>query len=357
MSSRSELLASSCREKGIDAFLTTDIHDLRWLTGFTGSSGLALCGESLRVFVTDFRYAEQAQAEVDGSYERLICRHQLHDVLAGAIGDGVRIIGVDASGVSVSQFETLRDALAGTASLEPVDGVVAELRQVKDQYEIDAIEAATGLADEAFIEVVGRGLIGRRERDVAWALEQAVRERGAEGMSFEPIVAAGPRAALPHATPSDALIGKDTLVVIDWGARLDGYCSDCTRTLATGSIGDAATAAYAAVLDAQRTGCGAIGPDVLAAEADGLVRARLREEGLEDFFGHGLGHGVGLEVHEGPRLSKTSNDRLKPGMVVTVEPGVYMPGEYGIRIEDLLVITEDGTRSLTSIGRDLLPVG
>jgi len=354
---RGAQLASACQAEHLDAFLVTDPSDLRWLTGFTGSTAIALCGEQFRFFVSDFRYEEQAGDEVGSDFERLTCRSELHDVLVETITSTGLTIGCDRAQVSVGWFEKIGRELSGKAQLVAVEGLVSKLRELKSDQEVARIEAACELADAVFLDVLNDGLEGKTEKDVAWALERGVRERGGEGMSFEPIVAAGPHGALPHAQPRDVVIPKDTLVVIDWGAKLDGYCSDCTRTVATGEIDDEMTAAYGSVLAAQRLSCDGLRAGLTGKEVDQIARDRLAIDGLAELFGHGLGHGVGLEVHEGPRVSKAGTDELRPRMVVTIEPGVYLEGKFGIRIEDLLVIEEEGSRSLTTVQRELIVVG
>jgi Xaa-Pro aminopeptidase len=234
--------------------------------------------------------------------------------------------------------------------------LVERLRTVKDADEVARIRAAAELADECFREVVERGVVGRREREVAFELETAMRLRGAEP-SFPSIIAAGPNGALPHAEPGEAEIGRDTLVVMDWGALLDGYCSDCTRTLATGTIGAAMEEVYELVRATQEASLGEVVPGAAGADVDGFARDRISDAGHGERFGHGLGHGVGLEVHEGPTLSRLSKDTLAAGNVVTVEPGVYLPGEFGVRVEDLVVVGEDGPEILSSFPKELTRVG
>jgi Xaa-Pro aminopeptidase len=230
------------------------------------------------------------------------------------------------------------------------------LRAVKDAAEIEAIHAAAKLADEALEEILAGGIVGRTERDVALDLEIAMRRRGAEGVSFAPIVASGPHGALPHAAPRDAAIPQGTLVVIDWGALLDGYASDCTRTFATGELDPRDRAVYDLVLVAQSQALEAVRPGPTGKEVDAVARTIIDEAGHGEHFGHGLGHGVGLEVHERPRLSKQGNDALAAGNVVTVEPGVYVPGAVGVRIEDLVVLTEDGCEVLSGMPKELRTV-
>jgi len=229
---------------------------------------------------------------------------------------------------------------------------------VKDAGEIARIRAASELADEALRGVLEAGLVGHTERDVAIELELRMRRLGAEGPSFPSIVAAGAHGALPHAQPRDQEIPRDVLVTIDWGALLEGYCSDCTRTYATGEgISERAREIYELVLSAQRAGLDAVRAGLSGKEVDALAREVIEQAGEGDHFGHGLGHGVGLEIHEGPRLSRTAGDEpLQAGNVVTVEPGVYLPGLLGVRIEDLVVVAEDGCQVLTGLSKELTVV-
>ena len=218
---------------------------------------------------------------------------------------------------------------------------------------IERIAAATALADIAFEALLEGGLEGRSERELALALEHDMRTRGASGPSFEPIVAAGPQGALPHAQPRDVPIAPGQMVVIDWGAQVDGYCSDCTRTVAVGEPGADALEAYELVLGAQRVGLEQVRAGGNGKAIDTAVRDIIYGAGHDGHYGHSLGHGVGLEIHEGPTLSQRSEDTLEVGNVVTVEPGVYLPGRYGVRIEDLVVVTGEGIRILTQIPKAL----
>ena len=243
--------------------------------------------------------------------------------------------------MAVRTLSKLREKLADGVEAVPAGGAVEALRRVKDEGELAAIEAASKIADEVWAWSVERGLAGRTERDVARAAEARIRELGGDP-SFPAIVAAGPNGALPHAEPGERTIGSGELVVFDMGAQLDGYCSDGTRTYATGEPGEEARAVYETVLAAQLAALEAVRAGVKGEEVDAVARKVIDAAGHGKHFGHGLGHGVGLEVHEGPRLSPKSDDLLAPGEVVTVEPGIYLPGELGVRIEDFVVVTEDG---------------
>jgi Xaa-Pro aminopeptidase len=354
VSPRAERLLGLLPDADVDLMLVTDLVNVRYLTGYTGSNGLALIGSERRVFITDFRYVEQAAREVDPSFERLRAPQELLDAIAEQIPDGQLRLGFEAAHVSVRTHLRVRDLLAQRIELVPTSGLVEQLRVVKDQGEVERIRAACALADAAFERVISEGLVGRTEREVALALEVAMRELGAQRPSFDSIVAAGPHGALPHAQPRDVVIEPDQLVVIDWGAQLDGYCSDCTRTVATGPLDDEATAIYAVVRSAQLAGVEAVRAGRPGREVDRVARAVIEESGYGERFGHGLGHGVGLEVHEAPRLAKRSEDELQAGNVVSVEPGVYLPGSLGVRIEDLVTVTDEGCEIMTSITKDLI---
>jgi Xaa-Pro aminopeptidase len=238
-----------------------------------------------------------------------------------------------------------------------VEGLVEGMRAVKDAGEVKRMRAASALADAALEQLLAGGLAGRTEREVALELEVTMRRLGAERPSFEAIIAAGPQGALPHAAPRDVEIGKGELVVIDWGAQLDGYCSDCTRTVATGEVGEPAVEVYGLVLQAQLTGLRAVRAGAERSAVDAAAREVIEAAGYGDQFGHGLGHGVGLAIHEEPRLTKAAEGKLEAGNAVTIEPGVYLPGRFGVRIEDLVVVGDDGCEILTSLPKELTVVG
>jgi Xaa-Pro aminopeptidase len=354
MNGRGQRLVEALEGTGADVLLVTALPNVRYLTGYTGSNGLALIGPRTRVFITDFRYVEQAAAEVHPSFERVRAAQDLLDAIAEHLPAGNVRLGFESDAVSVRRHRALRELLPERIELVELDGVVERLRAIKDADEIARIRAATVLADAAFMRLIGDGLVGRTEREVAIALENDMRARGAQRPSFETIVAAGPHGALPHAQPRDVPIAAGELVVIDWGAELDGYCSDCTRTVATGPLPEDAIGVYELVLKAQLAGVGAVRAGAHGRGADGVARAVIADGGRAELFGHGLGHGVGTLVHEGPRLSQRSDDVLEAGNVVTVEPGVYVPGRFGVRIEDLVVVTDNGCEILTSVPKRLI---
>ncbi|MDQ6750553.1 MAG: Xaa-Pro peptidase family protein [Actinomycetota bacterium] len=355
---RTERLAETLGEHELDGLLVSDLVNLRYLTGFTGTSGLAVIGaggDGARVFITDFRYVERAAAEVEG-YEQLRGERELLASVAPALPDRAPLrLGFDDAHLPVRRHARLREALPEAVDLVAAGGLVEALRMVKDPGELARIRAAAELADDAFRATLEGGLKGRTERAVALELEDRMRRDGAEP-SFPSIIAAGAHGALPHAEPRDVEIPADALVVVDWGARLQGYCSDCTRTVATGSIDGDAAEVYELVRRAQAAALAAVRPGPSGREVDAVARELIAAAGHGERFGHGLGHGVGLEVHEGPRLAASDETALRPGNVVTVEPGVYLPGRFGVRIEDLVAVTAGGTEVFSGVGKELLEI-
>lgn len=355
---RAGRLAERLGEKGLDALLVTNLLNVRYLCGFTGTNGLCLVGEGLRAFLTDFRYVEQAERQVRG-FERERGRQDLlGDACRLLTEAGVRRLGFEDHDLTVRRHGRLRELLPDEIELIAAGPLVEELRGPKDDGELRAIKAAAALATEVLDELAERGFGGRTERDVVLSLEDAMRRRGAEP-SFPTIVAAGENGALPHHEPGDRPVGDGELVVVDLGCMLDGYCSDCTRTLASGTVSERAESVYELVLAAQERALDAVRPGAGCRELDGLARDLIAEAGHGERFGHGLGHGVGLEVHEAPRLTQLAaeSERLETGNVVTVEPGVYLPGELGVRIEDLVIVGEDGPEVLTPFPKALTSIG
>jgi len=341
----------------LDLLLVSSLVNVRYLTGFTGSSGLALVGPERRVFLTDFRYVEQAEAEVrDFDRERFPQQPFTH--LAALLGPGALRLGFEDSVLTVAEHRRLREALPEAVELVPAGTPVEAERAVKEPGELERIRAASALADDVYRLQAQRGLVGRTEREVALDLEGEMRRRGAEP-SFPSIVASGAHGALPHAEPRDVAIAAGTLVTLDIGARLDGYCSDCTRTWATGPLGTEETELYELVLRAQEAALAAVRPGPSGRDVDAVAREIIAAAGHGEHFGHGTGHGVGLEVHEGPRLGFTeqSDALLVAGHVVTIEPGVYLPGRTGARIEDLVFVTDDGHEVVSGFPKTLTTVG
>ncbi len=353
MSARADRLIEKLAEAAVDLVLVTDLINVRYLTGYTGTNGLALIGPDTRAFVTDFRYVEQAAEQVDSSFDRRRAPQDLLESIGQALPGGDLRLGFEEAHVSVREHARLRELLPNRIELVGVQGVVEGLRAVKEPGEVAAIRAAATLADAAFEHLIAGGLVGRTERALAVELEFDMRRRGAERPSFEPIVAAGAHGALPHASPRDVEVLTGDMVVIDWGAQLEGYCSDCTRTVAAGASTDHGAEIYRLVLEAQLAGLDAVAPGAGGRDVDAVARQRIEAAGYGEHFGHGLGHGVGLDIHEAPRLAQRSDAVLEAGNVVTVEPGVYLPGDLGVRIEDLVVVTDSGREILTSLSKEL----
>ncbi len=350
---RGERLSGLVAEKELDQLFVSDLTNVRYLTGFTGTNGACLVGGDELIFFTDFRYTERSKAEVAPEWERPEAERELVPQIVGRMKGR---IGFEDAKLSVRQLARLEAAAGEDVEFIPAGDLVEQLRAVKEPEELERIAGAAKLSDEVYEWAIERGLAGRTERDVARAVEARIRELGAEP-SFPPIIAAGENGALPHAEPGDREIGSGELVVFDMGSLLDGYCSDCTRTFATGDPGDEAREVYDLVLRAQQAALEAVRAAAAGKEVDAVAREMISEAGYGDRFGHGLGHGVGLEVHEGPRLATTSEDELFEGNVVTVEPGVYLPGKLGVRIEDLVVVIADGHRNLSGLPKELRVVG
>lgn len=361
---RSDRLVEAVAEAGLDALIVGDlvrpgdssreaIADLTWLTGFDGTSGLAVVGERLRLFVTDFRYLERARRQRPSSFDLVQADENLIDTVAARLSGRV---GFDPRATSVRERGRLEGAAADGVELVPVE-LVDRLRRIKDEREIASIAAAAELGDQVYAELEEAGFGGRSEREVALWIEERMRRLGASGPSFPPIVAAGSNGALPHAEPGERAIASGDLVVVDLGAVVDGYCSDCTRTYACGEVSEPAREVYEVVLRAQSTSLDAVAAGRTGRELDAVARDLIEAAGHGERFGHGLGHGVGIAVHEPPRLSKRSGDVLLAGDVITVEPGIYLPGEFGVRIEDLVVVGRDGVRNLSGRPKELLTLG
>jgi Xaa-Pro aminopeptidase len=349
---RTDRLLELLDERELDCLVVTNLVNVRYLTGFTGTNGACIVSRDERLFLTDFRYVEQASSQVRG-YEPLKASRDLVGDLAGRLRGRA---GFEDADVTVELHRRLSEKLAEGVELVPAGRLVEALREVKDATEIDAIRAAAAIATEAYGELRELGLAGRTEREVALTLMRSLEDRGAEGPSFPAIVAPGAQGAMAHAVPRDVEIPRGTLVVIDLGAKVDGYCSDCTRTLATGPLEDEALEIYELVRRAQEEALGAVRATASRKAVDAVARDIIDGAGYADRFGHGLGHGVGLEVHEEPRLAKTAEGELRAGHVVTVEPGVYVPAELGVRIEDLVVVTDGEPEVLTAFPKELVTI-
>jgi Xaa-Pro aminopeptidase len=304
--------------------------------------------EKVQLF-TDFRYAEAARLVPDVEFveaPRDTVQH-MAEILSGQFG-------FESTHLTYRNYEVLRDA---GLELVPRVGLVEALRVVKDADELERIRRAASVTDAVYAALAEETFVGRTERDVAWRMNELFHEHGADAPAFESIVAAGPNGARPHAHPTDRVIERATTVVVDAGAMVDGYCADCTRTFATGPLADELQRAYDVCLEAQLRGLEAARAGVDGPRADAAARDVIAQAGFGDNFGHGLGHGVGIDVHEAPRLAQTSTDTLAERNVVTIEPGIYLEAEGGIRIEDLIVVTDDGPEILFGFTKELVTVG
>jgi Xaa-Pro aminopeptidase len=346
MSARLETL----RGRLTQPLLITNLVNISYLTGFESSNAALLVdpGGTVQLF-TDFRYFEQA--EEIGGVDAMLAKRSLIRDLAGELRG---VVAFEADTLPYSQHQVL--ASEGL-ELVPTTGVIEAMRAVKEEDEVEKIRRATRAADRAFEALTAETWIGRTERDLAWRLRQLLHAHGVDHLAFDTAIASGPNGSKPHVEPGDAIVEARMLVVVDWGARLDGYCSDCTRTLATGELPKELRRAYDTCLEAQLAAVDGIRPGMTGAEADRLARDVIEAAGFGAHFGHGLGHGVGLLVHEAPRLATESKDVLEPGNVVTIEPGIYLPGLGGVRIEDLAVVREDGVELLTAFPKRLVAVG
>jgi Xaa-Pro aminopeptidase len=336
----------------VDALLVTNVKNIRYLTGFTGSAGMLLVGRDVLVLTSDGRYGTQIAQQVDVGADVFIG-------LPGAQRDAViaaapRSVGLEAASVTWAQQRDM--AASWFDDVVPTDGVVERLRVVKDAEEIACIEAAASIADQALASVLSLLHEGVTEAEFGLALDTEMRRLGASGPSFETIVASGPNAAKPHHRPGGRRIAEGDLVVLDFGAQVDGYCSDMTRTVSVGEPRDPAAFGrmWEVVRQAQQAGLEAVRPGVATVEIDRACRDVISDVGWGDAFVHGTGHGVGLDIHEAPAVGQTSADTLVVGNVVTVEPGVYFPDHGGVRIEDTVVVTESGCRPLTTTPKELV---
>jgi Xaa-Pro aminopeptidase len=354
---RAARLQARLPDAGVDALLVTRLPNVRYLTGFSGSAATLLVRADGLCFITDGRYETQAReqlasAGVEARIEIGLTQAAQQEFLVDAVAGTARL-GLEAHGVTWAEQRALAASLRGV-ELVPTDGLAETLRRVKDRGEIDRIQAACAIADDALAEVLTTLPDGPTEADVAVALEHGMRRRGASAMSFDPIVASGPNGAKPHARPSTRRVQPGELVVLDFGCIVDGYCSDMTRTVSVGDPGEEARDLWYLVAASQRAGRDAVRAGVACADVDQASRAVIEAAGLGEAFVHGTGHGVGLEIHEAPRVARRAPGTLEPGAVVTVEPGVYLPGVGGVRIEDTVVVTQDGAVALTEFPKSLL---
>jgi Xaa-Pro aminopeptidase len=353
---RRSRLSGLAAAASVDAVLVTRLVNVRYLTGFTGSAGVLLLfvggGDPVSVLATDGRYQDQA-AEQCGDVGLLVTRSGPDDLLARAAERGAAAVGFEPEALSFAAHRRLSGGFPGT--LVGLDPLVERLRMVKDPAEVDRLRVACQISDAALAQILTQVRVGSTERRIAADLEAAMRLLGADGAAFESIVAGGPHSAIPHHEPTDRPLERGDLLKIDFGARVQGYHADQTRTFVVGAPPEGwQSEIHAAVLASQAAGVAALAPGVAASSVDAAARAVVSDAGWGEHFTHGLGHGVGLEIHEAPFLGATSPDTLAAAVPVTVEPGVYLPGRGGVRIEDTLVVGTEAAEPLTTTPRDLL---
>ncbi|QOR65437.1 aminopeptidase P family protein [Cytobacillus suaedae] len=348
-----EKLREGFKNYGVDGLLITNAYNRRYMTEFTGTAGVALVSETKAVFITDFRYVEQANKQIQ-HFE--IVQHKgpiIEEVAKQAAEMGIKKLGFEQDDLTFATYKAYEKEV--NAEFIPVSGAIEKLRLIKSESEIKILKEAAEIADAAYSHILKFIRAGITELDVSNELEFFMRKNGAISSSFDIIVASGYRSALPHGVASDKIIEKGDFVTLDFGAYYKGYCSDITRTLAVGEPSEELKKIYNIVLEAQLRGMAGIKPGITGKEADALTRDYITEHGYGEYFGHSTGHGLGMEVHEQPSLSvKADSAVLEPGMVVTVEPGIYVAGLGGVRIEDDTVITLNGNESLTYSTKELI---
>jgi Xaa-Pro aminopeptidase len=343
-------------DEELDGFAITHPANLRYLCGYTGSNGLLLFLAERRVFFTDGRYSQQAREEVKGA--RVVIAKSPLLTEAGKFIDKLSsaAVGFESDLTTVLAAAQMKQAVHRHIEWKPTTGFVMRQRMIKDREELKLIRDAVKLGARVYQQALKAIRPGARETQIAGKLEFAARQAGADGMSFDTIVAAGKRGALPHGRASSRPIPRCGFVVVDSGVILRGYCSDMTRTVHVGRVSRVEREWYEAVLEAQLVGISAVRPGGTAGEVDEAARSVLRKAKLDRYFTHSTGHGVGLEIHEPPRLGKNQAERLAPGMVITIEPGIYVPGKGGIRIEDMVVVSAKGCEVLTPVTKDLIEI-
>ncbi len=351
MEARKERFFPLLDRVGADALLVTNLRNIRYLSEFTGSSAVMLLNRDKSYLLTDGRYETQAKQEVAGA-EVLIYKKR-NDLVNKLLGEwGVKTLAFEGRDLSYTEWSELGNRLSDIKLL-PLKDETRRLRSVKEEGEIEALRRGVELAKEVFFAVRDRIVPGGRERDIALAFDMEAKKRGAERVAFDIIVASGERSALPHAVPTDKVIEEGDLVIVDFGVVLGGYHTDETCTLFAGNVPEQSKEIYNIVMEAHDRVIAGIRPGMKARDVDGLARDFICSKGFGDSFGHGTGHGVGLEVHELPVISEMSDDIIEEGMVFTVEPGIYIPGFGGVRIEDMVLVTSDGAEVITKCNNAL----
>ena len=344
-------LRNEMEKQSIESLLVTSSYNLRYITDFTGTAGLALVTQEKAFFITDFRYTEQASEQVK-EFEVIQAKTNLLEEAAEKVKElGIQALAFEQDYVNYSSYLQYQQKMA--VELKPVSGLIEKIRMIKTPEEVSILKAAAKIADDAYEHICNFIKAGQTELEISNELEFFMRRQGATSSSFDTIVASGLRSALPHGVATDKVVEQGDMITLDYGALYNGYISDITRTVAVGEPSEKMKEIYQIVLDAQVLGVGKIGPGMTGIEADAIARDYIKSKGYGEAFGHSTGHGIGLEVHEGPGLSFKSQTVLEPGMAVTVEPGIYLPGIGGVRIEDDILITESGNERLTNSTKEL----
>lgn len=349
---RVEKLQAKLKEQNLDALMVTNPFNLRYVSHFTGTAGLAVLTQEKAFFITDFRYTEQANEQAKG-FEIIRNIGSIYEEVAKLVkSENIERLGFEQDGISYATFTNLEEIIK--CELVPVSGFVESLREIKDQEEIDVIQQAIKITEAAYQYILKEVKPGMTELEVANKLDFFMRKQGASSVSFDTIVASGVRSALPHGVASDKVIEHGDMITIDFGCYYNGYVSDMTRTFALGDPGEKLKEVYEIVREAHARVNSAVKAGMTGAEVDAIARDYITEKGYGEAFGHSTGHGIGLEVHEGPSISFKNDKKLVPGNAITNEPGIYLPGIGGVRIEDDLLITEDGNKNLMSLPTDLI---
>jgi Xaa-Pro aminopeptidase len=350
---RLKKISGLAKKNNLNVLIITEINHVRYLSGYTGSNGIVVIAPPKAFFLTDFRYTVQAQKEVKDCKVIIVSRQLITELPKLPVFNKSTKVGFEADFVSVNFLAKLKELLP-EVDLKPTSGLVESLSITKDNEEIRRVKKAVRIADKAFSEIIGMLKPGVIEKDIALEIEYKMRKLGAEKESFETIIASGQRSAMPHGRASDKKLRKGDFVTLDFGCLFHGYASDITRTVVLGKATEKQKKIYNIVLAAQKTACKAVKPGMPCNRVDGIARDIIMKAGYGDYFGHGLGHGVGMLVHDRPVLSPQSNDILEPGMIVTIEPGIYISNWGGVRIEDDVLVTSNGGQILSKSPKDLL---
>lgn len=350
---RIKKLCEKIKKDGIEGALILKPVNIRYLSGFTGDAGFLLITETRVIFYTDSRYTEQAQKEVIEGIEVREHGYPVTEFMAEQIIDlNISTLGIEEKYMTVDLYRELKEKFSGT--FKSIDSYISNMRMIKEESELERIKKAQDIADKAFQYICGFIKPGVTERDIANEIEYYIKKNGASGTSFPTIVVSGKNGSLPHGQPTNKEIRNGEFVTMDFGCVYEGYCSDMTRTIAVGNVDSEMRKVYNTVLNAQISALENIEANMALKDADNIAREFIKKEGFGQYFGHSLGHGVGLEIHEEPGVGPRSDGLLLPGAVITVEPGIYIPGRFGVRIEDMIFVGENGTIDITKSNKQLI---